>query len=86
MNVMRPSLNVYTYGLITLAMIALFVSLIGCGAVGPPIPPEEVGIEAKVRKQQHDQAGKEGLPAEDQMPSPVEEPVELPAFYPIGTR
>ncbi|HSF10585.1 MAG TPA: hypothetical protein VLA60_14335, partial [Nitrospirales bacterium] len=60
--------------------------LIGCGAVGPPIPPEEVGIEAKVRKQQQEQARKEGLTEEEQSTTPVEEAVELPALYPIGTR
>jgi hypothetical protein len=85
MNGMSQSFGTYTYWLITFGMMALLLFPIGCGAVGPPIPPEEVGIEAKIRKQRQDQARKEGSTAEDQI-SPLEEPVELPTFYPIGTR
>ncbi len=85
MNRMSQSVGAYTYRLITFGMMALLISPIGCGAVGPPIPPEEVGIEAKIRKQRQDQASKERSTTEDQI-SPVEEPVELPTFYPIGTR
>lgn len=81
---MSQSVGAYTYRLITFGMMALLLSPIGCGAVGPPIPPEEVGIEAKIRKQRQDQASKTST-TEDQI-SPVEEPVELPTFYPIGTR
>ena len=58
----------------------------GCGAVGPPIPPEEVGIEAKVRKQQQQETQIEGSPSEDGISPNEEEGVELPNFYPIGTR
>ncbi len=82
---MSQSAGAYIYRLITFGMMALLLSPIGCGAVGPPIPPEEVGIEAKIRKQRQDQASKETSTTEDQI-SPVEEPVELPTFYPIGTR
>jgi hypothetical protein len=32
---------------LTFGMMALLFSPIGCGAVGPPIPPEKVGIEGK---------------------------------------
>lgn len=84
-NLISQSVEASTYWLITFGLMALLLSPIGCGAVGPPIPPEEVGIEAKIRKQRQDQARKEGRTAEDQM-SPVDEPVELPTFYPIGTR
>ncbi len=58
---------------------------LGCGAVGPPIPPEKVGIEAKASQQRQtilDEAGEE---PGDQEPT-EEEAVELPSFYPIGTR
>ena len=75
-----------THYFLTFGMMALLFSSIGCGAVGPPIPPEKVGIEAKLRKQQQDQARKEGMPAEDQMASPEEEVVELPTVYPIDAR
>jgi len=86
MNGRNQSFLAYTHCLIIFGMMALFLSPIGCGAVGPPIPPEEVGIEAKLRKQKQDQARKEGMAAEDQTTTPVEEAVELPALYPIGTR
>ena len=58
----------------------------GCGAVGPPIPPEDVGIEAKIRKQQQESAKSNGTISQDLDPSVEEEAVELPTFYPIGTR
>ncbi|WNM61028.1 hypothetical protein [Candidatus Nitrospira neomarina] len=66
-------------------ILALFFSS-GCGAVGPPIPPEKVGIEAKRLKQQQDQAKTEGDFAQDPLNVPLEEAVELPTVYPIDTR
>ncbi len=65
--------------------IVLFV-LTGCGAAGAPIAPEDVGIAAKIRKQQRDKAPRESTLPEDGIASVEEETVELPAFYPIGTR
>ena len=86
MNGIRQPIGAYINCLIRFGMMALFLSPIGCGAVGPPIPPEDVGIEAKVKKQQQDQDRKERMPAEGQKTTPVEEAVELPPLYPIGTR
>jgi hypothetical protein len=63
--------------MIPLGFLALLIFPMGCGAVGPPIPPEDVGIEAKI-----DPAGT----SEDTATSIEEETVELPDFYPIGTR
>lgn len=54
--------------------------------MGPPIPPEKVGIEAKRLKQQQDQAKKEGAFDQDPLNVPLEEAVELPTVYPIDTR
>jgi len=54
--------------------------------VGPPIPPEKVGIEAKRLKQQQDQAKTEGAFDQDPLNVPLEEAVELPTVYPIDTR
>jgi len=70
----------------SLNVIALFTFVMGCGAVGSPIPPEDVGIEAKVRKQQQEKTRSEATPTEDGTIPVEEEGVELPAFYPIGTR
>jgi hypothetical protein len=69
-----------------LSFVVLLMFPIGCGAVGPPIPPEDVGIEAKIRKQQQESAKSKGTISEDLDPSGEEETVELPTFYPIGTR
>ncbi len=70
-----------------LFIASLFTLVMGCGAVGSPIPPEDVGIAAKVRKQQKETRPSELLLAEDEAVSTAEEEtVELPTFYPIRTR
>ncbi len=77
-------MNAWLFKFLTLLIFFPFV--MGCGAVGSPIPPEDVGIEAKVRRQQKENAQKEGTPSENGAISDKEEGVELPAFYPIGKR
>jgi hypothetical protein len=72
--------------MMSVGFLALLTFPMGCGAVGPPIPPEDVGIEAKIRKQQDENAKSNGTLSEDLDPSVEEEAVELPTFYPIGTR
>jgi predicted small lipoprotein YifL len=69
-----------------LGFLALLTFLMGCGAVGPPIPPEDVGIEAKIRKQQQSRGQENVRASEDPATLDEEETVELPTFYPIGTR
>jgi hypothetical protein len=69
-----------------LSVLTLLTFAMGCGAVGAPIPPENVGIEAKVRKQQRKTTQSEAVLNEDGSIPIEEEGVELPAFYPIGTR
>jgi len=69
-----------------LSMVVLLMFPMGCGAVGPPIPPEDVGIEAKIRKQQRSTTQDNAGASEDTATSGEEETVELPGFYPIGTR
>jgi predicted small lipoprotein YifL len=71
---------------LTLCFLTLLMFLMGCGAIGPPIPPEDVGIEAKIRKQQQATTQDKGIASEDPATSVEEETVELPVFYPIGTR
>jgi predicted small lipoprotein YifL len=83
---MRHFFKTSTRDFFTFCMLALLFSSIGCGAVGPPIPPEKVGIEAKILKQQQDQSRKEGSSDEDPFNVPLEEAVELPTVYPIDTR
>ena len=59
----------------------------GCGSVGPPIAPEEVGIKATVLEQQSKRAGSPQDSEDEQEVAPIkdEEPV-LPPLRPIGTR
>lgn len=82
---MRQILKTPTRYFLIFCILALLSSS-GCGAVGPPIPPEKVGIEAKRLKQQQDQAKTEGAFDQDPLNVPLEEAVELPTVYPIDTR
>ena len=54
--------------------------------MGSPIPPEDVGIEAKVRKQRQENAQREETLSEDNPLSVEDTGVELPDIYPIRTR
>ena len=66
-----------------LCLCGLLVFLTSCGVVGPPIPPEDIGIEAKIRSQnkpkktQND--GEEVVPIE-------EEPISLPPLQRVGSQ
>lgn len=73
--------------------VILCVSLSSaCGQVNSPIPPEDVGIEAKLRQQQTQQQKQQQKQLEDQEKPreaevPIEEEtIELPPLRPIGTR
>ena len=57
----------------------------GCGVAGPPLPPEKIGIEAKIRSQQQAEEGitengqKEIVPID-------QEDVSLPPLQPIDAQ
>jgi len=68
------------------AVGVLLSLLLGCGAVGKPIPPEDVGIEAKIKKQERKSKGEQETPSVDEPVPVTEQPEELPPFYPIGVR
>ena len=72
--------------MMSLGFLVLLTFPIGCGAVGPPIPPEDVGIEAKIRKQKRSTTQDNIGNSEDPATLGEEEAIELPALYPIGTR
>ena len=78
----RYSKRYSRFGRFTLLFV-LGVCYAGCGAVGPLIPPEDVGIEAKRLEQQRQQEEKT-LPVEGILAG--EEELELPPLRPIGTR
>lgn len=56
----------------------------GCGMVGNPLPPEDIGIEAKVRAQ----AERARLTQEENQPAPAgeksESEIALPPLRPLG--
>ena len=71
-----------------LLVASLFLcGCIACGAAGSPIAPEDVGLEAKIRKQQgaNKLATQPGKETQDPIPLD-EEPVQLPPLHPIGER
>ena len=68
----------------SIPVILCLFACTACGQAGAPIPPEDVGIEAKVRKQKQ-QDIKKGTPEEGES-SVEEESVTLPALRPVGTR
>jgi hypothetical protein len=60
----------------------LLCLLVGCGAVGPPLPPEKIGIEAKIRQQRSQEHSQDT--AEEQIVPIGEDEVVLPSLQPIG--
>ncbi len=86
MNIMNSHHVRSDHIIMTLSVFVFLTFPLGCGAVGPPIPPEDIGIEAKIRKQQRENARSEGALSQDLATPVEEEAVELPTFYPIGTR
>ncbi len=56
-----------------------------CGVVGPPLAPEEIGIEAKIRSQEKAEAN--AIENGEQEIVPIDqENVSLPPLRPIGTQ
>ena len=56
------------------------MTLTACGTVGPPIPPEAVGIAAKVAKERAAQSSQ--TKKDPQRPSLADEEVSLPPLQP----
>ncbi len=56
-----------------------------CGVVGPPLAPEDIGIEAKIRSQEKAEA--HTIENGEQEIVPIgEEDVSLPPLQPLGTQ
>ena len=67
----------------TLLLALLFSLAAGCGVVGAPIAPEDIGIEAKIRAQRQAEEQR----ATQEAPSPEEEPeIVLPPLRPVGNQ
>ena len=63
------------------ALLIGLSGLSGCGTIGPPIPPEEVGLAAKIIEQKE-----KARLAERKQPKPAgeEDEVALPPVRPTG--
>jgi hypothetical protein len=87
---MRPSSYIFAgAGLILLIVVA------ACGVVGPPVPPEDVGVNPTITRQkaQLEKTGttqptdKAAAPAVSTEPvEPKGQDEELPPLRPVGTR
>ncbi len=77
-----PKFGSFRAGIIWMGLAAAVVlDLVGgCGKVGSPIPPEDVGIAAKLEQERQEQAKRDKKEAER------EEELELPPLRPFGTR
>jgi hypothetical protein len=69
--------------------------LVGCGVVGPPVPPELVGVNPTIERQkklevleekQHEAAAAAESAELPPDPTPQGEDVILPPLRPVGTR
>jgi hypothetical protein len=66
---------------------ALFIGLsggVGCGTIGPPIPPEEVGLAAKLIEQKEKARKAEGKQPRPSGEEKEEGEVVLPPVRPTG--
>ncbi|MBM4124541.1 MAG: hypothetical protein FJ246_06265 [Nitrospira sp.] len=61
-------------------LVGLFAGLSGCGTVGPPIAPEDIGLAAKLLKDK-EKAGKAGRKPGEEKPA---NEVVLPPVRPVG--
>jgi len=70
---------------LSLFLILVMGSAQGCGVVGPPLPPEDIGIEAKIRSQK--QAETHTTENGEQQVVPLDqEDVTLPPIQPLGAQ
>jgi predicted small lipoprotein YifL len=86
---MRPVI----FGTILLLSVG---SLAACGNQGPPIPPENVGIRAKMLREQERDRAAAAQPGSTSGPPPTvtagpsagqaQEEFSLPPYRPVGTR
>ena len=69
-------------GRFLLCLSGILFLMESCGVVAPPIPPEDIGIEAKIRAQKKVEGGKNGN-SENTMIPLGEESVPLPPLQPV---
>jgi len=80
----RPRQRVRGWTVVLLGMLAAGGT--GCGVVGDPIAPEDIGIEAKVRAQQRAEEALRETPESQPAAPDGESETVLPPLQPIGTQ
>ena len=62
--------------------------LVGCGTIGSPIPPEDVGLAPLIERQKRQDALDKKPDAEESqtLMEPQGQDVDLPPLRPVGTR
>jgi len=80
----RPRQRVRVWTVVLLGMLAAGGA--GCGVVGDPIAPEDIGIEAKVRAQQRAEEALRETPESQPAAPDGESETVLPPLQPIGTQ
>ncbi|MDA0739411.1 MAG: hypothetical protein O2999_12365 [Nitrospirae bacterium] len=71
--------------LLSLVLLVMICTVQGCGVVGPPLPPEDIGIEAKIQSQK--QAAENQAENNESSIVPLgEEDVTLPPLQPLGAQ
>jgi hypothetical protein len=88
---MKACLQTVTSGLVGVIMGLL----VGCGVVGPPVPPESVGVNPTIERQKKlealEEKQREAAAAAESVEPPPEpmlqgQDVNLPPLRPVGTR
>lgn len=78
----------------TIPLALWLVAGVGCGTIGSPIAPEDVGIGPRLQREQQaakakeQQAQERKFSAEESLrrPTAVPDEAELPPLRPVGTR
>ena len=81
---------------VTSALVGVIMGvLVGCGVVGPPVPPENVGVAPTIERQKKvealDEKHREPAAAAESAEPPPDpmlqgQDVNLPPLRPVGTR
>lgn len=80
---MAPWIRVVTWaGFLGILVIH---SLVSCGRVGPPIPPEDLGIAKKLEQERQRENASMGQ-VKEMSPSEREDAIVLPPLRPLGAQ
>ncbi|THJ12326.1 MAG: hypothetical protein CAF43_006670 [Nitrospira sp. CG24C] len=88
-------MKVWTPGTMSIVAGMMMGLLAACGSVGPPVPPESVGVNSTIERQKELEAIEEkrrgaaaAAESSESQPDPLlqGQDVNLPPLQPVGTR